>query len=413
MHKPLLKVLLLMFTINSVKGIINPMTLYTPITAVTQAAQTSAVLQQALTPSAPNLNTSPVASTNPHSLPTDVIIPLSPETLTTGQTIQTAGYYQLTASSHCAGNQTPLTIAASNIIFDLNGQTLQYQGSSTNLHGIVITPGTTNVTIQNGTIAGFPGGGIAAAGTQDQPINNLTLQNLKIISCYHGILTEEINTLVISNCNTSNNKNPKQTTCGIEASNSTGITIQHCVSQNNTSPVGNCYGYIITQCKNTTLINCTATGNEGLLESAGISFESMVTNNLIQNCACNGNRSLSMNAYGILLSNSKKTCLQDSWAQFNESEDATHFSYGIHLRNSSRTFIKHNVTDGNDYGIYDDESFGEHTNIFTQNIAYQNTYSDYLRPNSSPLACITIKQELLQGILAAGTLDNISIRITS
>ena len=239
------------------------------------------------------------------------------------------------------------------------------------------------------------------------------MQNLKIVSCYHGILSEATHNFVISNCATLGNNNPLQTTCGIEVSNSNGITIQQCNSQNNISPLGKCYGCILTNCKNTVIVNCTASGNEGALETAGIYFGSMIRNNAIQNCVCNGNSSTTMNAYGIIVADSEQTYVQNSVTQGNVSSAPDCFSYGIQLKNSSRSFIKHNTVDDNSYGIYDDEQAGQNTNMFTQNVASQNTLKDYLRPNSSPLTFIQIQQENLQKMLSAGALDNISIRISS
>lgn len=137
----------------------------------------------------------------------------------------------------------------------------------------------------------------------------------------------------------------------------------------------------------------------------------MPRNNYIQSSTCNGNHSSTAHAHGILIENSKQTYIQDSTAQGNGSSARNFFSYGIRLKNSSKSFVKRNIIDGNDYGIYDDELADHNTNIFAQNIAYQNNYNNYLRPNSSPLTFIQVQQEYLQGALSAGSLDNISIRI--
>lgn len=390
------------------------MALYTPITSITQAAQNAVLVssnQLSTTPSSTGSSgTSPIYSTE-----SSLAIALSSSSIgTNGFILRTPGYYQLSESIIYTKSQSPLIVASSHVVIDLNGQTLQYAGpQSSSLHAIVIAPGSTNVSVQNGTIAGFPGAGIAASGTINNPIKCLTIQNLKILECYHGILNEAVNSLLISNCTTVENLNPIHTTCGIEVSDSSGIVIQQCTSQNNKSPVSSCYGYILTNCKNTVLVNCSASGNEGMLETAGIYFGDMVRNNYIQNCASNGNCSKSDNAYGIVLNNSNKTHIQDSITQGNVTESVTSYSYGIQLKCSSHTLVKHNSIDKNDYGIYDNEPTGQHTNIFTQNSACQNKISDYLRPYSSPLPFIKVQQEHLQGILLAGSLDNISIRINS
>lgn len=397
--------------VPQIKGIINPMTLYTPITTITQAYQNALSLQQAL--AIQPLAVAPAPSTP--SSPEVIEQSITPASIGThGQTLHSEGCYQITNSVSYNGTTCALTIAASNITIDFNGQTLLYSGPlNATVHGIIINPGVSNVTIRNGTIMGFPGVGILSPGTSQQPVNHLTLETMKIISCYQGIILCTTNNTALINCITTGNMNPLGKTHGIKCATCTGITIQQCMSNNNTSPTCSCYGFFLTQCKTTALSYCSASGNEGAEETAGIYFENMLRNNCIQSCTCNGNSSTTGESYGMLLANSEQTYVQDSTTQGNSTSSPTCFSYGIRLRNASHTFIKHNTTDGNDYGIYDDESLGQQTNIFTQNIAYHNTYNDYLRPNSSPLTFIKIQQDYLQGMLAAGPLDNISVRISS
>ena len=409
MKKRFLKVLIAVIGVYQIKGIINPMTLYTPLIALTQTIQTpfqSQPLAPAPSPSEP----APLSPSTP-----SLAISITPTTIgTNGHTIQSEGCYQITASVNYKGNMSVLTIATSNITIDLNGQTLLYSGPlDKTVHGIIINPGVSNVTIRNGTLMGFPGVGILSPGTLYHPVNHLTLDRVKIISCYQGIVLCTTNNAILINCITTGNMNPTGTTQGIKCSSCKGTTMQQCMSNNNTSPLGSCYGYFLTGCKTTSLSYCSASGNEGAQETAGIYFENMLRNNCIQNCTCNGNSSTTGESYGILLANSEQAYVQDSATQGNVSTAIDCFSYGIRLKNASRSFIKHNTIDDNDYGIYDDEPLGQHTNIFTQNSACHNTYSDYLRPHSSPLTFIKIQQEYLQGMLAAGSLDNISIRISS
>ena len=54
----------------------------------------------------------------------------------------------------CSGNG--VMIGADNITLDLNGHTISGDGSATNEEAGVFNPGFDNVTIKNGTIAGFP-----------------------------------------------------------------------------------------------------------------------------------------------------------------------------------------------------------------------------------------------------------------
>ena len=403
---------LLITGVYQVKGIIDPLTCYTPLNALVQMAVTTATLQT-LTMQPSIVNPAPSVSSTSSTPPTET--PITPTTIgTNGQIITSGGYYQLPGCITYSGNNNTLTIMASNSTLDLNGQTISYSGSSSqSTNGIVISPGLSNITIRNGTIIGFPGVGILAQGTSNQTINHLTLDRIKVVSCYQGIIVCSNNNTVITNCITTGNMNPVGTTYGVMVINSTGVTLQNCTSQNNSSPTKSCYGYSFTTCKTTFLAQCASSGNEGAQESAGIYFDTMIKNNYIQNCACNGNSSTAADACGILIDSSNQTYVQDSSAQINLSEAPGFFGYGIRLRNSSNSFIKHNTIDGNDYGIYDDEQANYDTNIFTQNNAYQNNCIDYLRPNSSPLTFIQVQQDYLQGMLVAGKLDNISIRIHS
>lgn len=383
------------------------MTLYTPITTVTQITQTIPPSQPLVVP--------PTVSSTPEPLPTPSTAPkpITPSTIgSQGHIINTEGCYQISDSLNYQGPTSVITIASSNVTLDLNGQTITYSGNPPNaVHGIIIKPGTSNIRIRNGTIMGFPGIGILAPGTSEKPINHLTVESIKIVSCYEGIILCTTHNTTLSNCLTIANLNPHGTTHGFKCNECSGITMQLCMSHNNTSLTCNCYGYLFSHCKNTFLNQCTASGNEGNTETAGICLENMYRNNYIQGCMCNGNYSSNGKSYGILLTHSNQTFLCDSALQGNSASGPDCSSYGLYLRHSSRNFIKHNIIDGNDYGIYDDESYGQHTNIFSQNIACQNTHHDYLRPYSSPLSFISVKQEYLQGILAAGALDNISIRI--
>jgi hypothetical protein len=396
-----------------VKGIINPMTLYTPLITVIQNAQNSAAIETLVIP--PSTVTL-IPEIVPQPAPASAEIVVSSSSIgTSGQIFDVPGYYLIASSINYVGTTSPITITSSNVTLDLNGQTISYlSGASKFMAGIIVNPGMTNVTIQNGTIVGFPGAGIFCKGTIANPVNYLSLYNIKVISGYQGIIVNNSNNVTITRCITTGNMNPTAgITAGIRAVNCAAITIQQCVSQNNRSTTASCYGYFLINCTSTLISSCIGSGNQGDQETAGIYLESMSKNNYVQNCACNGNSSASSDACGILISNSQQTYLQDSVAQGTSSNPAGFFSYGIRIKNSSQTFVKHNTIDGNDYGIYDDEPLGQHTNMFTQNTAYQNTISDYLRPNSSPLTFIRIQQEYLQGMLAAGSLDNISIRISS
>ncbi len=410
-------------------SVINPFTIYTPLSTLTQAAQAASNLQSLNSYVTSPSFTTPSPQPSPSTTPSTnlIAIPITSSSLgSTGQLIQSPGYYMFPSSLSYTGTVAAITILQSNVVIDLNGQTLSFSGNrSQNVSGIIIAPGLSNITIKNGIISNFPGPGIYAynplediaypvgsVSLSTQSSTQLAMDTIRIMFCQHGMLFSNTNHVTIINCATSGNMNPTGTTCGIEANNGMAISLENCVSNYNISPNGPCYGFVISQCQTTYLSNCTANGNQGLEETIGIFFFGMLANNYIGSCTCNGNTSTTSSTEGIKLQNCTQTFVQDSNAQCNLSTSPSTYAYGIRLSSSSVSFIKHNTVDCNDYGIYDDEPSGQQTNIFTQNNAYQNRITDYLRPYSSPLTFTQIDQEHLRGMLLAGALDNISVRIS-
>ncbi len=410
-------------------SVVNPLAVYTPLLSLTKVAQTAATLQSlASYVTSPSVTTlSPALSASSTSSSTSITKPITPSSLgTKGQLIQESGYYLLSTSINYTGAIGAITILQSNVVIDLNGQTLSFSGDkSQNVTGIIIAPGLSNITIKNGTIANFPGPGIYAYNPSEeieyqvgtvssvtQPSTHLAVDTVRVMFCQHGIMFSATNNVSITNCNTSGNMNPKGNTCGIEADNGESIYVQNCISNYNTSPTGSCFGFLFSQCKTSYVSNCTANGNQGLKETIGIFFNKMISNNYIDSCTCNGNSSTTGSTEGILLKNCFQTFVQDSKSQCNQAIVPSTYAYGIRIFSSSISIVKHNTVDCNDYGIYDDEPAGQQTNIYSQNIAYLNRITGYLRPYSSPLAFIKIDQEHLQGMLLAGPLDNISVQIS-
>ncbi len=393
--------------------LINPIAVYTPLISITQAAQTASALQLLIEqPVAPQPSPSPTQQSSETS---SYGIPLDPDEFGThGEQLSTNGCYQLSGSVNFTGTVSPLVITQSNVIVDLNGQMLSYAGPQCQVvSAITISPGVTNVTIRNGTLVGFTGAAIAVNGSSTCPDGHITLDTIKIISCNSGISLSYTDHVSISNCTITGSTSSSSTVSGISAKNCSGVTIQHCTSQNNVSDKGSAYGYFFDTCKTVFLSQCATSGNQGTTSTAGIHFKNVRRTSYIQNSSALSNSSTSGECYGIFLENSQNCYVQNSTSQGNITDASDAYSYGILLRGSSNNFIRHNAIDGNNYGIYDDEMAGLQTNIYTQNIAYQNSIADYLRPYSSPFNFIQIQQDYLQKMLLTGTLDNLSIRISS
>lgn len=399
----------------ALQAIINPLYCYTPLVAIAQSNQAKIqadVTMQAVIAAAAQS----AAASQSQASASPAIIPITPQNLgPTGDLVHLAGTYQIPSSLAYSGSVSALTIEQSNTTIDLNGQTIQFTGnSSQTVHGIIINPGISNITIKNGTIAGFSGSGIYAQATPENPINNIILDTVIVTSCTNGIVISGGNTISLNACTVSaNTSNAAAPNYGISLTNCSGVRASNCISSYNTNSSDSCYGFFCSSCAKVLFNTCTAHGNSGYGKTVGFYFSSMIYNNYIKSCLSNGNMAAESNCYGFLIENSTFIFLEDSEAQCNWPCDTDYDSYGIRLSSSSTCFIKHNTVDCNGYGIYDDEPLGFHTNIFTQNIAYNNVIEDYLRPYSSPLTYVLINQEYLQGILQAGSLDNISIRISS
>ncbi len=91
-------------------------------------------------------------------------------------TISTGGSYYLTGSLAATGGSTGVTVNADNVTIDLNGFTLQ--GSSGSGSGIDMPGAGRNITIFNGTVAGFPGGGIDGTTVKNCNIAGVHLSQL-------------------------------------------------------------------------------------------------------------------------------------------------------------------------------------------------------------------------------------------
>lgn len=397
-------------------GLINPIAVYTPLVSVTQAATLQVLTTQpTVTQPSQQSSTSSGSESNNLSPQSGTGIPIAPNTIgTQGHQFSTEGCYQLSGSGSFTGTSFQLLVTQSNIVIDLNGQILSYGGPSSQIVGcIVINPGVTNVTIKNGTIAGFTGPAITVNGSSTSPVSHIALDTIKIISCNPGIFLSYTDHAFISNCTIAGSYSNISAARGIFATNCSGITAQYCSIKNNISSNGPSCGYFFDTCKTIFLEHCTVSGNQGQVNAMGIHFKNVTRASYIQNCSAFSNTAITGDCCGILLEDSQNCYIQNSTTQNNTTTDPCGYSYGILLHDSANNFVKNNAVDGNNYGIYDDEAAGLQTNIYTQNIAYQNSIADYLRPYSSPFNFIQIQQDYLQKMLLTGTLDNLSIRISS
>lgn len=192
-------------------------------------------------------------------------------------------------------NAVAITIDSDDVILDLDGRTLRAAnpgGENVGIHIVNTNAFRSNITIRNGSIAGFNVFNIEV----DEGLNKITLENISIVSSnirgrteltptgilFHGISLSDIRTtnVVINNCYVNNAR------FGLRAVATDNVKIINSVFNSNGSR-----GISTFDCQTWELINCQAAnqlytdelGNFGLL-AAGCSFWQM------RNCDFSFNR---------------------------------------------------------------------------------------------------------------------------
>lgn len=187
---------------------------------------------------------------------------------TANQTITTEGVYIFNKSHTYTTSSTgdaAFIVNGSNITIDLNGGILFCaSGVTATVHGIKIAAGSTNITIKNGTISGFPGNGIYCPGTSSSPIKNLILKNVRIVSNKNGIVGTYVYNATFEEVHTNDNTQAAST-YGMSFTNSESIILRNCESnRNRATSVNQAFGIYFDTCKNiesTNVISGNLTGD--------------------------------------------------------------------------------------------------------------------------------------------------------
>lgn len=332
---------------------------------------------------------------------------------TTGMKLSTEGIN--TKISGCidySGTATAaIFITADNTTLDLDVRTLRYTGSKTaNIQGISIAPGVKNTLIKNGTIADFPGSGVAALGTSEKPISDVRIKNVSITGCKNGINLYCVKNGLLSEIKIYDTQSNSLNIYGINLSYCAFMMLNNITIASTIGSNGSAYGFLINQCSDCTLSSCLTSSNQGALETAGFYINNCTGYNTVELCKTYSNQSLTEDSYGFLIKSSSQLIIESCKAINNHARLSTKKSYGFKLIGTADCFLLNNEADRNDYGFYTDEVNNNHTTIFTGNIARQNTLQDFTRPYSIPFNSTRLNTNFLKEGNIVSQFDNVSIR---
>lgn len=327
-------------------------------------------------------------------------------------TISTANKnHKLTKTVTYTGTSNPaVTINANNTVLDLDGRMIQYTGVATSgVHGIVVNAGKKNIVIKNGIIKDFPGSGIYAVATSGNEIESIIIKNMLIINNQNAVTFNYVEYATIVNNMFEGNNINSGTVYGLKLQNCTSAHISRCESVNNSATSGACYGFIIDTCSNISLEQCNASSNSGTGEVAGFYITNATHYNKLYGCKAAVNSSSAGAAHGYLVDTCSQQLIENCLSINNYATGGGQYSYGLRLSSSSNCTLSGNQSDRHNYGFHDDESAGNYTNFFTQNIACYNTTGHYTRTNSSPISFLTVNAQDLRDSGRKALLDNMAI----
>lgn len=194
---------------------------------------------------------------------------------TTGFTISTSGKYCLAESIIFAAanpGDTPISIEANNITLDLQGNTIDCNGTSN--VGIDIVSAT-NVTIKNGSIIDS----LVANMIVGSSSSCIFVENIKFLSStINGFAISDADEIIVTNCMASDNGGD-----GFTMQDADNVCFVHCNASANTSD-----GFSITDpntgvtSNNTTFISCKAAENTGI----GFSIVELSANQINNTTIC-------------------------------------------------------------------------------------------------------------------------------
>ena len=160
---------------------------------------------------------------------------------------QPGSYY---FSGNVSGTKgTAILIAVANVTLDLNGFALQANGGS---YGILIKGGANGCTIRNGTVAGFPAGGVGVLGGGGSAAAGGAYRQLVVNNCGSGLFTGP--SWFVEGCVVTASTGGPDFGTGIYADD--GSLVTNCVSNNNSGTGIQAQNYC-------TVADCTVHGNKG------------------------------------------------------------------------------------------------------------------------------------------------------
>lgn len=259
-----------------------------------------------------------------------------------------------TSTTTTIGGQTAIYINSSDVTIDLGGRTLYQNSSTANIDGIETNINLRNITIKNGTIAGFKGHGIIVNyGCDDIKIQNVTVSNCVGPAIYlKGTSTanQDVSNVIIDNCVIAHTTGKTDVDAvglqidygwNILATNSvfsrsisaaddaygvkvlgTNIVFDNCDTSGNEG--GNAYGfYGATQLRSCTFENCSASGHYGSTAGAFGFYVNGGNGNIFTDCKSVGHQG-NNNGYGFYLTGSKYNKFEHCYASYcRDTEDTS------------------------------------------------------------------------------------------
>lgn len=243
-------------------------------------------------------------------------------TLWATEVISTPGSYAFGSDVIYTGtisNQPIIDITCDHVTIDLSGHLVNQDpaSSATNLIGILIRPGLSDIIIKNGVVGPLNGtGAIISAGCSDINFSSVIFNDCVTGGVAAlGTPTEPINgiTLSKSSCLTAD-ASSNSSVAGFYAQNTQNIFAEDCYFSRNNGGNGPGYGVYCMQCSTLDFAECRMSNNRGS-SAAGVYF-SNVTDARFDKCTLLRNGTSSSNndsfGYGILIENSNSIMMLNS-----------------------------------------------------------------------------------------------------
>jgi hypothetical protein len=347
------------------------------------------------------------------SMYADPIKYLSPNILNVagGYRISSTGYYVLTDDvifSNLAAATNGITITSSSVVLDLNGRVLQGAGGATQV-GILVGMASannpfTNITIRNGTIQNWSGGGILFGnGNRAADIICDGLSLLNNTGTHVAINAGGTNRIVLRNCNLSGSLadglnithagNIRIDNCKFDNNGSTGMTITTATSiMINNSSIGTniAEGCRIVTCTSVMFTNCVLARNG----SDGINTQSS-SSLIITDCVANGNGGSGLNFVNTSFSYVGR-CLLES-----------NSFMGVSLNSNARTVVIQNCSAlGNTGTGFVNNSANA---LIMGSLATRNTVTNYAGTGPAAVVSFVNGSAIAVGTVFDTTVNNVAI----